>query len=154
MPKTPELSYINFMSSPKLWLFKFAWVPDYKIPPPPPCLLVQDPGEYSKLQVTGMIKGFSIPGFFGVFKTIWRFVVSARVLRPPSPINCFYFSCYLNAFWKFLRFRNSAWDFLGVWFLLPFDHPRHFSCHLKSVVSPPGPRKSIHSVFKLINRLI
>ena len=136
MPKTPELSYINFMPSPKLWLFKFAGVPDYKIPPPPPT--IQDAGEYSRLQVTGMIKGFSILGFFGVFKTIWSFVVSARVLRPPSPINCFYFSCYFNAFWKFLRFRNSAWELLEVWFLLPFDHPRH----LKSVVSSPGPRKS------------
>ena len=135
MPKTTELSYINFLPSPKLWLI-LAGVPDYKIPPLPN--RVQDPGEYSRLRVTGMIKGFSMPGFFGVFKTIWRFVVSARVSRPPSPINCFHFSCYLNAFWKFLRFRNSAWDFLGVSFLLPFDHPRH----LKSVVSPPGPRKS------------
>ena len=126
------------MPSPKLWLFKFAGLPDYKIPPPPPQPTIQDPGEYSRLQVTGMIKGFSMPGFFWVFKTIWSFVVSARVLRPPSPINCFYFSCYFNAFWEFLMFRNSAWEFLEVWFLLPFDHPRH----LKSVVSSPGPRKS------------
>ena len=147
MPKTPELSYINFMPSPKLWLFKFAWVPDYKIPPPP--LLVQEPGEYSKLQVTGMIKGFSIPGFFGVFKTIWRFVVSTRVLRPPSPINCFYFSCYLiKCFLEIFKVQKFGMRFFGGLIFAPIDHSRHFSCHLKSVVSPPGPRKSIHSVFK------
>ena len=121
MPKTPELSYINFMPSPKT-MAVFSRGASLQDPPPPP-QRVQDPGEYSRLQVTGMIKGFSMPGFFWVFKTIWRFVVSARVLWPPSPINCFYFSCYFNAFWEFLMFRNSAGELLEVWFLLPFDHP-------------------------------
>ena len=57
-----------------------------------------------------------------------------------------------NVFWKFSWLGNSAWDFwglnfgpgiflgfvwnprdfLGFWFLLPFDHPRH----LKSGVPP------------------
>ena len=133
MPQTPEL-FLTLCPAQNYGCFNLQECQITRSPPPP----VQDPGEYSRLQVTGMIKGFPIPGFFGVFKTIWRFEVSARVLRPPDRINCFYFSCYFNAFWKFLRFRNSAWDFLGVWFLLPSDHPRH----LKSVVSPPGPRKS------------
>ena len=137
MPKAPELSYINFMPSPKLWLFKFAGVPDYKIPPPPP----HYPRRRGVLQTSSDRDDqriFNSGIFWGIQNNLKFRGQCPRTVRPPSPINCFYFSCYFNAFWKFLRFRNSAWELLEVWFLLPFDHPRH----LKSVVSSPGPRKS------------
>ena len=53
---------------------------------------------------------------FFLVKTIWRIfcVIS------------------FNYFWKFSRLGNLAWNFWGVWFLPPFDHPRH----LKSGVTP------------------
>ena len=137
MPKTPELSYINFMPSPKT-MAVFNRGASLQDPSPPPPNASKTQGSTPDFKWQGWSKDFQCRDFFWVFKTIWRFVVSARVLRPPSPINCFYFSCYFNAFWEFLRFRNSAWELLEVWFLLPFDHPRH----LKSVVSSPGPRKS------------
>ena len=48
-------------------------------------------------------------GIFGGIQNNLKFRGQCpRTVRPPSPINCFYFSCYFNAFWKFLRFRNSA----------------------------------------------
>ena len=137
MPKAPELSYINFMPSPKLWLFKFAGVPDYKIPPPPPPLS-KTQGSTPDFKWQGWSKDFQFWDFLGIQNNLKFRGQCPRTVRPPSPINCFYFSCYFNAFWKILRFRNSAWELLEVWFLLPFDHPRH----LKSVVSSPGPRKS------------
>ena len=113
-------------------------------------------GGYSRFQVTGKIEGrkvvkfdkYSFGGWLGLsrdfwlFWTIWRFLIVPAhpghvVLRLKYNQTCF-------LFWRFLRLRNSVWDFwgvnfwcgdfLGVLILTQFDH----SCHLKSGVPPPG----------------
>ena len=82
-----------------------------------------------------------------------RTILDGMMKKQTQAIN-FYFFISFNAFWTFLRFRNSSWDFFGinflsrdfssgfggsprdfVWFLFlpPFDHP----CHLKSHSPPP-----------------
>ena len=113
----------------------------YQITRSPP-LLVQEPGEYSKLQVTGMIKGFSIPGFFGVFKTIWRFVVSTRVLRPPSPINCFYFSCYLiKCFLEIFKVQKFGMRFFGGLIFAPIRSSPSFQLSFEIRSLPARPQE-------------
>ena len=57
-------------------------------------------------------------------------IVSAYPGRLILPFK-YYQICF--PFWRFLRLRNSAWDFFGFLYLAPFDHP----CHLKSEVPPP-----------------
>ena len=113
-------------------------------------------GGYSRFQVTGKIEGRKVVKFdkyffggwlglsrdFWLFWTIWRFLIVPAhpghvVLRLKYNQTCF-------LFWRFLRLRNSVWDFWGVNFwcrdfflvliLAQFDH----SCHLKSGVPPPG----------------
>ena len=53
---------------------------------------------------------------------------------PDSVVLRFKYIQICFPFSRFLRLRNSAWDFLGFWYLAPFDHP----CHLKSEVPPLG----------------
>ena len=102
-------------------------------------------GGYSRFQVTGMTKGF-LEG---------RTILVGMMKKQTQAINFYFFVISFNAFWTFLRFRNSSWDFFGinflsrdfssgfggspryfVWFLFlpPFDHP----CHLKSPPPPQG----------------
>ena len=61
--------------------------------------------------------------WFFVVKTIWRIfcVIS------------------FNYFWKFSRLWNLAWDFLGVWFLPPFDHP--VTWNPEYLPNPPNPHQ-------------
>ena len=63
-------------------------------------------GGYSRFQVTGMTKGF------------WgdRTILDGMMKKQTQAIN-FYFFISFNAFWTFLRFRNSSWDFFGINFL-------------------------------------
>ena len=86
-----------------------------------------------------------------------RTILDGMMKKQTQAINFYLFFLVIsfNAFWTFLRFRNSSWDFFGinflsrdffsgfvgsprdfVWFLFlpPFDHP----CHLKSPPPPPG----------------
>ena len=77
-------------------------------------------------------------GYFGVFKTIWRFVIDP-VFRPLLEIfmawkfGVGFFGGWIlvQGFWGVLfEALGISW---GVLFLPPFDHP----CHLKSGVPPP-----------------
>ena len=83
-------------------------------------------GGDSRFQVTGKIEGRKVVKFdkyffggwlglsrdFWLFWTIWRFLIVPAhpghvVLRLKYNQTCF-------LFWRFLRLRNSVWDFWGV----------------------------------------
>ena len=140
MPKAPELSYINFMPSPKLWLFKFAGVPDYKIPPPPPPPpLSKTQGSAPDFKWQGWSKDFQFWDFLGIQNNL-KFRGQCPRITAAWSFNCFYFSCYFNAFWKFLRFRNSAWKLLEVFFA-PIRSPPSFE--IRSLLAGPQEIKYI-----------
>ena len=87
-------------------------------------------------QVSFWVAWFKL-GYFGVFKTIWRF-----------DFWCCYFSCFLEIF-KALKFSMGFFggcgeiprNFCGFRFLPPFDHPRHLKSGVPPRNPPPPPRE-------------
>ena len=127
---------------------------------------------FTKLEVTlGGYWSYSYLRFYEPRRSTWRSIKSIYFFHSPlfstrpsrfSSICYGQPSCFRRSPLRFFRLRNSAWDFLGVnfilikefcggfvesprdfffgfWFLAPFDHPRP----LKSGVSPLGKNSSL-----------
>ena len=148
----------------KIWVGVCIWLSGRWTPQVSKCSAASEasPG-YPRFQVTGMIEGYfwfevfdfgiflgwkilaSVwfkKKFFGVFKTIWRFLIVPMYPSYIVPRINFYdleiqHGIFLRLNFGPRNFWGFVWsprDLFGFWFLSPFDHP----CHLKSGVIPPG----------------
>ena len=68
------------------------------------------------------------------FRVAWLIYVGFFLVKTIWGIFCV---ISFNYFWKFSRLWNLAWDFLGVWFLPPFDHP--VTWNPEYLPNPPNP---------------